>query len=110
MRAVLFLVPSAALTYGICRLAKWGGFDYSYGGVLCILILYLFYKARDFSLVAAWLWLTYYNSSELLALTGFSLIRCYNGKRGKQNKYFFYIFYPGHLLLLYLMRKAVWGN
>ena len=110
VRAVLFLVPSAALTYGICRLAKWGGFDYSYGGVLCILILYLFYRARDFSLVAAWLWLTYYNSSELLALTGFSLIRCYNGKRGKQNKYFFYIFYPGHLLLLYLMRKAVWGN
>ena len=91
VRAVLFLVPSA-------------------GGVLCILILYLFYRARDFSLVAAWLWLTYYNSSELLALTGFSLIRCYNGKRGKQNKYFFYIFYPGHLLLLYLMRKAVWGN
>ena len=110
VRAVLFLVPSAALTYGICRLAKWGGFDYSYGGVLCILILYLFYRARDFSLVAAWLWLTYYNSSELLALTGFSLIRCYNGKRGKQNKYFFYIFYPGHLLLRYLMRKAVWGN
>ena len=110
VRAILFLAPSAVLTYGICRLAKWGGFDYSYGGVLCILILYLFYRARDFSLVAAWLWLTYYNSSELLALTGFSLIRCYNGKRGKQNKYFFYIFYPGHLLLLYLMRKAVWGN
>ena len=110
VRAVLFLAPSAALTYGICRLAKWAGCDYSYGGVLCILILYLFYRARDFSLVAAWLWLTYYNNSELLALTGFSLIRCYNGKRGKQNKYFFYIFYPGHLLLLYLMRRAVWGN
>lgn len=110
VRAVLFLAPSALLTYGICRLAKWAGCDYSYGGVLCILILYLFYRARDFSLVAAWLWLTYYNSSELLALTGFSLIRCYNGNRGKQNKYFFYIFYPGHLLLLYLMRRAIWGS
>ena len=110
VRAVLFLAPSAVLTYGICRLAKWAGCDYSYGGVLCILILYVFYKARDFSLVAAWLWLTYYNQSELLAITGFSLIRCYNGKRGRQNKYFFYIFYPGHLLFLYLLRRAVWGN
>ena len=109
VRAILFLAPSAALTYGICRLSKWAGCDYSYGGVLCILILYLFYRARDFSLVAAWMWLTYYNNNELLALTGFYLIRCYNGKRGKQNKYFFYIFYPGHLLLLYLMRKAIWG-
>ena len=109
VRAILFLAPSAVLTYGICRLSKWAGCDYSYGGVLCILILYLFYRARDFSLVAAWMWLTYYNNNELLALTGFYLIRCYNGKRGKQNKYFFYIFYPGHLLLLYLMRKAIWG-
>ena len=110
VRAALFLLPSAVLTYGICRLAKWAGCDYSYGGVLCILILYVFYKARDFSLVGAWLWLTYYNQSELLAITGFSLIRCYNGKRGRQNKYFFYIFYPGHLLFLYLLRRAVWGN
>ena len=110
VRAILFVVPSAILTYGICRLAKWAGCDYSYGGVLCILIMFLFYRVRDFSLLAAWLWLTYYNHAEMLAFTGFYLIRCYNGKRGKQNKYFFYIFYPGHLLLLYLMRRAVWGN
>ena len=109
VRAILFLVPSAILTYGICRLVKWAGCDYTYGGVLCILILYLFYRARDFSLVAAWLWLTYYNHSELLALTGFFLIRCYNGKRGKQSKYFFYLFYPGHLMFLYLLRMAIWG-
>ena len=110
VRMVLFAVPGAVLTYGMCWLAKWAGCDYSYGGVLCILILYMFYRAREFSLLAAWLWLSYYNHSELLAITGFSLIRCYNGKRGKQNKYFFYVFYPGHLLLLYLLRKAIWGS
>ena len=109
VRFALVLVPGGIVTYGICRLAKWGGFDYSYGGVLCILILFLFYRARDFALTAAWLWLTYYNQNELLAVTGFFMIRCYNGKRGKQNKYFFYLFYPGHLLLLYLIRKAIWG-
>ena len=109
VRFAMVLIPGGIVTYGICRLAKWGGFDYSYGGVLCILILFLFYRARDFALTAAWLWLTYYNQSELLAVTGFFMIRCYNGKRGKQNKYFFYLFYPGHLLFLYLVRKAIWG-
>lgn len=109
LRALLFVTLSAAATFGACFLAKWRGFDYSYGGVLCILILYVFYHVRDLSLAAAWIWLTYYNHNELLALTGFGLIRCYNVKRGKQHKYFFYLFYPGHLLLLYLIRKAIWG-
>ena len=41
VRAVLFLAPSAVLTCGMCLLVKWAGCDYSYGGVLCILILYV---------------------------------------------------------------------
>ena len=96
------------------------------------MILYILYRVRSLSIPAAWAWLTYYNHNELLAITGFGLIWCYNGKRGKQNKYFFYLFYPGHLLLLngkrgkqnkyffylfypghllllYLIRKAIWG-
>ena len=109
VRVILFLSGSAAAAYAACRLARWGGFDYSYGGVLCILILYLMYRVRSLSILAAWAWLTYYNHNELLAITGFMLIWCYNGKRGKQNKYFFYLFYPGHLLILYIIRKAIWG-
>lgn len=109
VRAGIFLAGSAAAAYLACRLAKWGGFDYSYGGVLCIMILYLLYRVRTVSILSAWLWMTYYNQNELLAITGFGLIRCYNGKRGRQNKYFFYLFYPGHLLILYLIRKAIWG-
>ncbi len=31
----------------------------------------------------------------------------YNGARGKQNKWIFYIFYPVHLLLIYLIRLLV---
>lgn len=110
VRFLLALIPCAAATYGICRTVKWFGCDYSYGGVICILILYLFYRVREISLFAAWAWLTNYNENELLAVTGFWLIWCYNGKRGKQNAVFFYLFYPGHLILLYLIRKAIFGN
>ena len=109
LRIIVFTAVSAGLTYAVCRLAKWRGMDYSYGGVICILILYLLYNYREIALAMAWTWLSCYNHNELLALTGFALIWCYNGERGKQNKYFFYIFYPGHLLLLYLIRKAIWG-
>lgn len=106
--AVLALL-GGGLTYAACMLALWRGCDYKYGGVICILILYLFYDAREWALTLAWLWLSYYNHNEILAITGFALIWCYNEKRGRQKKYFFYLFYPGHLLLLYLIRKAIWG-
>lgn len=41
---------------------------------------------------------------QLVAYLAFIPIWFYNGKRGKQNKWFFYIFYPAHLVLIYLVR------
>lgn len=37
---------------------------------------------------------------EPIALLSLIFIKFYNGKRGAKLKYFFYIFYPGHLLIL----------
>ena len=108
-RLAVLAVLGGGLTYGACMLAKWRGCDYRHGGVICILILYLFYSAREWALTLAWLWLSYYNHNEVLAITGFALIWCYNGEKGRQNQTFFYLFYPGHLLLLYLIRRAIWG-
>lgn len=34
-------------------------------------------------------------------------IAFYNGRRGKGNKYFFYVFYPSHLFILYIIARCV---
>ncbi|MDO5455803.1 MAG: TraX family protein [Eubacteriales bacterium] len=106
---IVFMILTALLFAGGAQISYLTGCDYRYGGVGTILLLYVFYRIRPLSLLLAWAWLTVYNQSEYMAITGFWLIWCYNGKRGRQNKYFFYVFYPLHLLLLYLIRRQIFG-
>ncbi|MDR2468547.1 MAG: conjugal transfer protein TraX [Spirochaetaceae bacterium] len=42
------------------------------------------------------------NAQWLMMFAAFFIV-CYNGKRGRTEKYFFYIFYPAHIYLLYLV-------
>ena len=42
-----------------------------------------------------------FNPDVVAAVVSLLLINFYNGKRGLKLKYFFYIFYPVHLALLY---------
>lgn len=73
--------------------------DYDGIGVAIIIIMYAFYERRVERIVAgclAFIW-------ERTAPLAFIFIGFYNGERGRQVKYFFYAFYPLHLLLLYLI-------
>lgn len=79
--------------------------DYDMYGVLLIVVLYQFREKpiwRDFT---AGIVLLLCSLLEITGLLAFIPIHLYNGQRGKQMKYFFYIFYPAHLLILGLIAR-----
>lgn len=78
-----------------CILAWLMKTDYDYKGICLILILYVFHGQKfmcTFTSCISLLW-------EPPACLAFIPINLYNGKRGISLKYFFYFFYPVHLLL-----------
>lgn len=77
--------------------------EYVFLGVLAIA---LFYYLRDYKYLRliAFVPLAVPSLWSLLAIPAVIL---YNGTRGKQNKYFFYVFYPAHFLIIYAI-MALW--
>jgi len=71
--------------------------DYDYRGIILIVILYVFRYTRVYQTVFGALSLYW----EWPAMFAFIPIALYNGKKGRNIKYFSYVFYPAHLLLLY---------
>lgn len=93
----LSLIPIIAGMYAACLIDT----DYSYKGVFLIAVLYLMRYSRLYQCIggaAAVSW-------ELPAPLAFIPVYLYNGRRGRQVKYFFYWFYPLHLLLLHAIAK-----
>lgn len=75
--------------------------DYGASGVVAIVLIYLLYQHRSIAFGVSVVSLGLLASSlEFAALLMLLPIRAYNGTRGRQIKYFFYIFYPAHLLIL----------
>ena len=74
-----------------------------------IVVLFLFRRNALARLAAAEGLLGAASTLELVSIVDFALFQLYNGSRGRQPKYLFYIFYPAHLRLLYFAAKAVYG-
>lgn len=72
--------------------------DYDALGVLCIMVLYVFRNSRLYQVVAGALSFVWW---EFWAIVAFVPVYFYNGQRGWKLKYFFYLFYPVHLLILF---------
>ena len=73
---IISMILSGCIIIAACIISEILNFDYGYVGPLLGMIMFLCHDK----------------------------IKFYNGKRGKQNKYFFYLFYPVHLFILYLIR------
>lgn len=97
------LLLCALILLVCCTAADFLRTDYASTGVLCITVLYVFRRKKPLMIAAgciAFLW-------EFTAPLAFLPIAFYNGKRGMKLKYVFYLFYPVHLLLLYLIALAL---
>jgi len=101
--------------------------DYGAFGVLSIIIFYSFYKNRiktglsyAFLVIVFYVFpvfgnkiignvinVSYLNILELFSTLSLFIVFSYNGKIGYRLKYLFYIFYPAHLLLFYLLKLFV---
>ena len=84
------------------------GMDYN---LLAVGLVFLFYLLREKPLPVRCLAGMAYHALlrnvglYWFGLLGFVPIFLYNGKRGRGLKWLFYLFYPGHLLLIYLLKR-----
>ena len=85
--------------------------DYGSYGVMIIIIFYLF---RENNIMTAFsftavniLWISFFQMSatQLYSIFVLPLIFLYNGEEGKKMKLFFYLYYPLHLIVLYLLAE-----
>lgn len=81
--------------------------DYGAIGVLTITAMYLYRQNRVLQALFGCMVLTVMNMMEISSFAMLIPIRLYNGKRGWNMKWFFYAFYPIHILILYLVACAL---
>lgn len=97
--------------FGFMLLAMVLSTDYSYFGVLTMLVMYLVRKATE-QKVKLWPPIVFaagvcilcvFSLEEVWALLVLPLMFFYKGKKGWNAKWFFYLFYPVHLLVLAIL-------
>ncbi len=102
---ISFFLQGTVILAG-CILAYVMKTDYSYYGIVLAVIFYYYRKNRILACIVGYIWFTF----EPWCFPAFIALFFYNGKRGIRLKYFFYAFYPVHLLLLYGLRVLLIGN
>ena len=91
-------LAAAFLTSILCMIiAETLKLDYGWMGLCLILLLYVTRTNPKLQCAAGAVFTALF---ELPGAAAFLLLYLYSGQRGRQRKYFFYAFYPVHLLLL----------
>jgi hypothetical protein len=111
--------PSVGKTVlGVCAVAAFAVLsfllraDYTFFAVFAVFLFYVFRKRHP--LIRAGVGVAFLSITRTIGYycaTGFSFIplAMYNGKKGKGLKWMFYLFYPGHLLLLAAIKHILPG-
>ena len=82
--------------------------DYSDIGILMIFIFYLFRERKiEKLLIVGLIFIALSGGVQLYAILALPLIALHNREQGPKMKVFFYLFYPAHLLILYLVHLIV---
>lgn len=74
--------------------------DYDYHAIILAYVFYIFYDRPVLGATIGYVSII----KELYSFLGFAMTITYNGKRGKQNKWINYFFYPVHILILGIIR------
>lgn len=95
----------AFLIVALCAAGAWLlHSDYGCYGVLIACVMELLREKKTRAYFFACLTATAFSFCECTALLALPAVHAYNGQRGRKLKYFFYIFYPAHLLLLFAVK------
>ena len=96
-------VYAVALFIATALLAEFLRFDYGASGIVAMVLFFLVCNDRRRTMLMGLI--AYFFEAPLYGTVYLSLplIYQYNGKRGRGGRWFFYIFYPAHLLALYLL-------
>lgn len=97
-------IPKFLVMIGALLLAEILKTDYGLYGVLFIIGVGILRNQK--------IWQTFFGvvmgfAQAFTASLAFFPIWFYNGERGRQNKWFFYIYYPAHLFIIFLIRTLL---
>ena len=98
---MLSVGTNLAILFLLMSLADLLHTDYSGMGVLTITVMYILRSYNVLAMAGGCGVLTLMSLNEIPAFWTLIPVAGYNGKRGLKLKYFFYVFYPAHLLFLW---------
>ena len=81
--------------------------DYRFKGILLIAVYYFFRERRWIKHGAGAAWNLLWGQIQMYGALATVPLAFYNGEKGPSMKYFFYLFYPVHLLALYVISQCL---
>lgn len=101
------LLLSTAVTAVCATAAYFLRTDYGAWGVVTIAVMYQLRERKVLGIFGGCMALTIMSLGEISSFLTLIPVKLYNGTRGMNLKYVFYLFYPVHLLLLFLTATLV---